>query len=73
MEPMTIHFISAVPTKHGRSVRGCVRAESKAQRNGEPATRISLVVLIARDIDAGIERSLPERVYDEALKYLDIA
>lgn len=73
MEAMTIRFVSAVPMDDGQSVRGRVRAESKLRRNGRPVASVSLVLLVPRQDESGYDRPLPERIYDEALRYLDIA
>ena len=54
-------------------MRGRVRAESKAKCNGAPAATLTVVVLIPAETDAPCDQSISERVYDEALKYLDIA
>jgi hypothetical protein len=72
MEPMIIRFVSAVPTRDGRQIRARVRAESKARRDGVPAAQISVMLLMPNGPDCVGGARLPERVYDEALKYLDI-
>jgi hypothetical protein len=73
MEPMTMQVISAVQTQDGKAIRARVKAESQARCNGVPAASISLVLTIPREVDSEPARPVHEQVYDEALKYLDIA
>ena len=72
MESMTIHFVSAVPTEDG-SVRARVRVESKTQHQGRPTMTMSLLLWLPPTRSAAPLQALPERVYDEVLRYLDIA
>ena len=71
MEPMTIHFISAVTAEDG-SVRARVRVESKAHHQGRPTMTMSLLLWLPPTSNAALGHSLPQRVYDEALRYLDV-
>jgi hypothetical protein len=72
MEAMIIHFVSAVRTQDGRHIRARVRAESKARRDGVPVAQISMVLLMPTSPDLEYRPHLQERVYDDALKYLDM-
>ena len=69
---MTIRFISAVSTEDG-SVRARVRVESKARHQGRPQMTMSILFWLPPARGLASTQPLPERVYDEALLYLDIA
>jgi len=70
MESMTIRFISAMRTNEGGS-RARLRVESKARHGNEP--EISMSVVLNLPPEGPGARPLPERAYDELLRYLDIA
>lgn len=72
MEPMTVRFVSAVRTKEG-AIRARVRVESKAHHGNRPQIVMNVVLSLPLEDDLDDARPIPERVYEEVLRYLDIA
>ena len=68
---MTIRVISAVRAEDG-STRARVRVESEARNNGRATMTMNVLLWLPAATGPELVRPLPERVYDEALRYLDI-